>query len=788
VAKWSTATARRSRARSVVALICVGLVTALSSGASVSSAAGPGRAALGRAGLLRRAFGSQVRIGVRPDTGRITFLAAGVGRTLATAQDDGDPSTTARQFIDRYGSAFGVDSPAADLTETRRSTGATGVAIRFQQTHRGLPVFAGELAVQVDAQGDVASVTGEASPDLGIDVDHPISAAAAAATALAVTRKADGTQGDQIITSAPEAWIYDPSLLGAGDGGPRVVWKVQVRDALGGIDRLVLVDAHTGGVALTFSNREDVANRQICNNVDLRGFSETCLAPVRTEATGPYPNVGVGASDVNSAFDLAGVVYDFYMGMFGRDSVDGQGLPLKATVAYCPPYGQGNCPYDNAFWNGQQMVYGLGYASADDVVGHELTHGVTQYTSGLLYYAESGAIDESMSDVMGELIDLGSTTSGPDLPGDRWKIGEQLAGGPVRDMAHPENNGDPDRMTSPLFWGSAADNHGVHTNSGVGNKAATLIADGGTFNGQTMNGLGLDKTARIYYQAETTLLGPGSDYLDLFSILPQACTALTGSHGITADDCAQVVKAVTATQMNQAPTAAGAKLTALMCPAGSTPNTALFSDDMEVDDARWTGNAPSQAAAWRYFSGSSQSGVRSLHADDLGTAADARVAMTAPVAVATAGTYLYFSHSFDLEADGNGAYDGGVVEYSTGGAAGPWLDAGTLPGTLNGYTATLATGGGNALGGRRAFSGTSPGYEQTRIDLGTLAGRSVSIRFRLGSDISVSAAGWFIDDVSIYACEIAPAGASPGSSPVAGVFAVGDGGAPALRFPDVHPG
>ena len=87
-----------------------------------------------------------------------------------------------------------------------------------------------------------------------------------------------------------------------------------------------------------------------------------------------------------------------------------------------------------------------------------------------------------------------------------------------------------------------------------------MITDGGSFNGQNIVGLGEAKAAQIYYEANSTLLGPGSDYLDLFNILPQACTNIIGTAGITAADCVEVTKAVTATEMNQFPTTAGAHL------------------------------------------------------------------------------------------------------------------------------------------------------------------------------------------------------------------------------------
>ena len=119
-----------------------------------------------------------------------------------------------------------------------------------------------------------------------------------------------------------------------------------------------------------------------------------------TRARPPRPGED---ADVEPAFAFAGETYDFYFTRFGRDSLDGAGLPLKSTVDYCDP--SDACPLQNAFWDGAQMAYGDGFASADDVVGHELTHGVTEFSSHLFYYFQSGAINESLSDVFGEFVD-----------------------------------------------------------------------------------------------------------------------------------------------------------------------------------------------------------------------------------------------------------------------------------------------------------------------------------------------------------------------------------------------
>src|SRR4029077_3318528 len=172
----------------------------------------------------------------------------------------------------------------------------------------------------------------------------------------------------------------------------------------------------------------------------------------------------------------------------------------------------------------------------------------------LFNYYQSGAISESLSDVWGELIDQGNSR-GNDAPGVRGLTGEAVPGlPPVRNMANPPALGSPDKMTSPLYALAATDNGGVHINSGINNKAAFLMVDGGTFNGQTVTGLGATKVAKIYYEAQTHLLTSGSDYGDLYNALNQACTNLVGTAtGITALDCDQVGNATLAVEMNQQP-------------------------------------------------------------------------------------------------------------------------------------------------------------------------------------------------------------------------------------------
>jgi len=245
--------------------------------------------------------------------------------------------------------------------------------------------------------------------------------------------------------------------------------------------------------------------------------------------------------DADEAHRYAADTFVFYNTHHGRNSFNNQGGIIDSTVHF----GVG---YQNAFWDGYQMVYGDDM-TADDVVGHEITHGVTQYTSNLIYSYQSGAINESFSDVWGEFIDQ-TNTSGNDALSVKWLIAEDTPLGAIRSMSDPTMFGDPDKMSSPYYYYGSADDGGVHFNSGVNNKAAYLMTDGGTFNGRTITGIGLNKTAAVYYEAQANLLTAGSNYNDLYYALIQACQNLMGGpSGITQSDCNQVKTAAEAVEM-----------------------------------------------------------------------------------------------------------------------------------------------------------------------------------------------------------------------------------------------
>jgi Zn-dependent metalloprotease len=203
-----------------------------------------------------------------------------------------------------------------------------------------------------------------------------------------------------------------------------------------------------------------------------------------------------GDPEADQVYDNLGQVFDYYSETFGRDSYDDSGGELIASINFCETPGT---PMTNAYWNGTQMVFGDGYASSLDITAHELTHAVTEETAGLEYQCQSGALNESMSDIFASNVD-----------DDDWEIGEDLPGDPLRDMENPANGHPPqpahvdDFNEMPNDGNPYNDHGGVHYNSGIPNHAYYLM----------VKAIGRDAAEAIVYRALTEELGPDSGFED----------------------------------------------------------------------------------------------------------------------------------------------------------------------------------------------------------------------------------------------------------------------------------
>lgn len=220
---------------------------------------------------------------------------------------------------------------------------------------------------------------------------------------------------------------------------------------------------------------------------------------------------------VNEAYDFSGSTYDFYSQVFNRNSVDARGMRLDSSVHY-------DRDYDNAFWNGAQMIYGDGdgtvfqrFTKCRDVIGHELTHGVTQYEAGLAYHDQPGALNESFSDVFGSLVKqwkLKQTAAQAD-----WLIGAGLLAKGIKGVAlrsmkapgtaydDPHLGKDPQPAHMKDYFKGNADYGGVHINSGIPNHAFYLVAT-------TLGGNAWDRAGKIWYDTLCNLLGANASFKD----------------------------------------------------------------------------------------------------------------------------------------------------------------------------------------------------------------------------------------------------------------------------------
>lgn len=236
------------------------------------------------------------------------------------------------------------------------------------------------------------------------------------------------------------------------------------------------------------------------------------LPGVLIRSEGEKPN---GGKTVSEAYDYSGSTYQYFKKNFHRTSIDTRGMRLESTVHY----GEG---YNNAFWNGTQMVYGDGdnkifqrFTKCLEVVAHELSHGVTQYEAALEYQGQAGALNESFSDIFGSMVKqytLGQTVDKAD-----WLIGtglftKKVKGKALRSMKEPGSayndptlGKDPQPGHMKNYVRTSSDNGGVHINSGIPNRAFYLTA-------MELGGYSWEKTGRIWYITLTEKLRERSDF------------------------------------------------------------------------------------------------------------------------------------------------------------------------------------------------------------------------------------------------------------------------------------
>lgn len=450
------------------------------------------------------------------ETGRQVFLNA------AQLDSAGVSSKTASSPVDTLTALLGENARihsskkkavegATVLEVVRRKTDKQGQShTKIRQVFNGLPIEGSQIIVHTDNDGKVRGINGMFAKTEGLALVPTVEAEKALKGALAQAEIQDA----KVITRPKLTYVMDQNgeaflawsaeITYEGDDMP--MRDILFADATGQSRFERHPQHHSTKLRFTFD-----AENVLLEDPEL--FLKLPGTLKRSEGEGPVADV-----EVNNAHEFAGDTYDYYLEKFGRDSYDNAGAPLISSVHL-------GVNLNNAFWTGGQMVYGDGdgvfllpLSSTLDVVAHELTHAVTQNESNLIYFNESGALNEAWSDIFG--IAAGVHKNNGQITEGTWLQGEEIftpgiEGDAFRYMHNPTLDGFsrdyyPERYIGP--W----DNGGVHINSGIANLAFYLLVEGGPHprakTDVVVTGIGMDKAEQIFYRAQTTYLTPSSNF------------------------------------------------------------------------------------------------------------------------------------------------------------------------------------------------------------------------------------------------------------------------------------
>jgi Zn-dependent metalloprotease len=438
---------------------------------------------------------------------------------------------------------------------------------------------------------------------------------------------------------------------------------------------------------------------------------------------GDGANYTSGGSTTSANGQTAGVdahfgiakTYDYYKNVHGRNGIDNANTATYNRVHY-------STAYDNAFWDDTCfcMTYGDGSSfkvlTAIDVAGHEMTHGVTSRTAGLVYSGESGGLNESTSDIHGTMVEFysrGGSGSTIGNTGGTWTIGEQLSSTPLRYMYKPSKDG-----TSPDAWSSGIGNLDVHYSSGASNRAFYFLSQGSSSTSTSdfyspylpggMTGVGNDHAARIAYRALTVYMTSSTNYAAARTAFLNAASDLYG--GTTSADYAAVENAWAAINVG-APHGGGG--------GGGGGSNLLLNPGFESGAVNWTQTAGVIGTS----SGNTHGGTMVAWLDGYGTTHTDSVYQTVTIpSTVTSATLSFWLKITTAEAPGT-AFDTLKVQ---------------IRNTSGTVLATLAT-----------YSNLNSGaYSQKSFNVTAYKGQTIQVYF-VGTEDSSLATSFFIDDTSL---------------------------------------
>jgi Zn-dependent metalloprotease len=446
---------------------------------------------------------------IRFDHGAVDFADF---RLRAPAAFDTDNLTRALWFLGEFRGLLRLSDPAAELELARRS--ADGEHLFFRQIHAGIPVFPAEIGVHFN-DGEIVGLGGGYAPEITAPSQPRIGRERAVALAAGEDVGAKSHAGDVLLR------YVSPGLLGGGDPNTYLAWQVTFMDAGGS---QIFVDAMSGAVVHTRPLARDAYDLSLNTGQtfpSMGGGWNICWWPTGADIewfneNGQRPNTTPDQEGID-AFASIRTIYDYWRNTVGRDSWDGRGAQI-ALYVHVNLAG-------NAWWVGGCNIFEFDDGLATlDILGHEFTHGVTAHEAGLEYRNQSGALNESYSDLFGVLVDSANWTigEGSTLPAQLVRtINDPPAGcGPPPGACDPDHmfaavSGDGVGMTPACTTcNDGNDFGGVHNNSGIPNKAGSLIMAGGLHNGYSIRGLGRARAARLFHNVLANRLTSSSQFMN----------------------------------------------------------------------------------------------------------------------------------------------------------------------------------------------------------------------------------------------------------------------------------
>ncbi len=344
-----------------------------------------------------------------------------------------DPLLRALDFLDRFRALYALSEPRTQLTPRRRETSAAGRHVLFEQIHEGIPVYGSQLAVHL-TKTHVIGTGGRWLAELPLLPPATLTAAQAGATAR-IWVKERGAVNPEVMGESHLVWL-NPSLFGSGPNQTWLAWRVSVSGLPEGKGAgfSVFIDGHTGARRWLLNQiRDDHAQPEkdflvyTANGYTMLDCGITDNATEWFNTAGPTGYPGAAADPLlegMKGWNFLHSTYDYYFNTFHRLSWDDCDMEM-------PVYTHGD--FNNAFFSPNCCILAFSDGRVvNDTFAHEYTHGVTHFTAGLIYADQSGALDESISDVFGAMIDTGD-----------WLYGEDQPGGPRCSLEDPPSQGQP---------------------------------------------------------------------------------------------------------------------------------------------------------------------------------------------------------------------------------------------------------------------------------------------------------------------------------------------------------